>query len=157
MPGVGGGGGHRGRGECWAAVSSVALSRTAAEVVALTNAERGRAGLPPLAVDPLLMAAAQAHCAAWWAATSTTTSAPTAPRPGTGPRAAGSRRRTIGENLACGQRSPAEVVDGWTHSPGRRANILEREFGHMGVGFGGRRPGGHLLDPAVRWLTGHVL
>jgi uncharacterized protein YkwD len=51
--------------------------------------------------------------------------------------AAGSRRRTIGENIACGQRSPAEVVEGWMNSPGHRANILKPDFTHIGIGFAG--------------------
>ncbi|MEU2717749.1 CAP domain-containing protein [Streptomyces sp. NPDC007205] len=122
----------------WAApLTPDALSGTAAEVVALTNAERGRAGLPPLAVDPLLTAAAQAHCADMVARDFYDHTCPDGSQPWDRARAAGSRRRTIGENIACGQRSPAEVVDGWMHSPGHRANILKREFGHIGVGFAG--------------------
>ncbi|WP_317618519.1 CAP domain-containing protein [Streptomyces sp. FBKL.4005] len=41
---------------------------------------------------------------------------------------------------ACGRHSPAEAVAGWTNSPGHRANILGREFTHIGAGFtrGGR-------------------
>ena len=37
-------------------------------------------------------------------------------------------QRSIGENIACGQRSPTEVVRGWMNSPGHRANILKRDF-----------------------------
>nr|WP_079161910.1 CAP domain-containing protein [Streptomyces fodineus] len=127
----------------WAApLTPNALSRTAAEVVALTNAERGRAGLPPLAVDPLLTAAAQAHCADMVARDFYDHTSPDGSQPWDRAAAAGSRRRTIGENIACGQRSPAEVVDGWMNSPGHRANILKRDFGYIGVGFsGGGRAG----------------
>ena len=67
--------------------------------------------------------------------------------------AAGSTRRSIGENIACGQRSAAEVVEGWMNSPGHRANILKPGFTHIGVGFAGGGPRGHVLDPAVRRLT----
>ncbi|MGV4983761.1 CAP domain-containing protein [Streptomyces sp. NRAIS4] len=127
----------------WAApLTPDALSRTAAEVLALTNAERGRAGLPPLAVDPLLTAAAQAHCADMVARDFYDHTSPDGSQPWDRAAAAGSQRRTIGENIACGQRSPAEVVSGWMNSPGHRANILKREFGHIGVGFaGGGRAG----------------
>ncbi|WEO99270.1 CAP domain-containing protein [Streptomyces sp. FXJ1.172] len=127
----------------WAApLTPDALSRTAAEAVALTNGERRRAGLPPLAVDPLLTAAAQAHCADMVARDFYDHTCPDGSRPWDRAAAAGSRRRTIGENIACGQRSPAEVVTGWMNSPGHRANILKREFGHIGVGFaGGGRAG----------------
>jgi len=56
--------------------------------------------------------------------------------------AAGARHRSIGENIACGQRSPAEVVDGWMNSPGHRANILKPDFTHIGIGFAGGGPAG---------------
>ncbi|MEV5875227.1 CAP domain-containing protein [Streptomyces sp. NPDC052101] len=127
----------------WAApLTPDALSCTAAEVVALTNAERGRAGLPPLAVDPLLTVAAQAHCADMVARDFYDHTCPDGSQPWDRAAAAGSRLRAIGENIACGQRSPAEVVDGWMNSPGHRANILKRDFGHIGVGFaGGGRAG----------------
>jgi uncharacterized protein YkwD len=118
------------------------LSRTAAEVVALTNSARGRAGLLPLAVDARLTTAAQAHCADMAARDFYAHTSPDGAQPWDRAAAAGSRRRTIGENIACGQRSPAEVVDGWMNSPGHRANILKREFTHIGVGFtGGGRAG----------------
>ncbi|MQY37649.1 hypothetical protein SRB17_56530 [Streptomyces sp. RB17] len=135
--------GHRYWTALWAApLTPDALSRAAAEVVALTNAERGRAGLPPLAADLQLTAAAQAHCADMVARDFYDHVAPDGSRPWDRAAAAGYRRRTIGENIACGQRSPAEVVDGWMNSPGHRANILKREFGHIGVGFaGGGRAG----------------
>jgi len=41
----------------------------------------------------------------------------------------------LGENIAMGQRTPDEVVDGWMNSPGHRANILSRNFSEIGVGY----------------------
>jgi uncharacterized protein YkwD len=35
---------------------------------------------------------------------------------------------TVGENVAYGYTSGREVVQGWMHSPGHRANILNRGF-----------------------------
>jgi uncharacterized protein YkwD/stress response protein SCP2 len=127
----------------WAApLTPDGLSRTAAEVVALTNAARGRAGLPSLAVDPPLTAAAQAHCADMVARDFYSHTAPDGTQPWDRAAAAGCRRRRIGENIACGQRSPAEVVEGWMNSPSHRANILGRDFTHLGIGFsGGGRAG----------------
>ncbi|WAU81686.1 CAP domain-containing protein [Streptomyces sp. Qhu-G9] len=113
------------------------LARTAAEVVALTNAERAAAGLPPLAEDPLLTRAAQAHSADMVARAFYSHTSPDGSEPWHRASAAGSTRRTIGENIACGQRSPAEVVRGWMDSPGHRANILKPAFTHIGVGFAG--------------------
>ncbi|MBZ9643906.1 CAP domain-containing protein, partial [Streptomyces sp. PSKA30] len=118
------------------------LTRTAAEVVELTNRERTRAGLPPLAVDPVLTAAAQAHSADMVARDFYSHTAPDGSQPWDRAAAAGSTRRSIGENIACGQRSPAEVVTGWMNSPGHRANILKPGFTHLGIGFaGGGRAG----------------
>ncbi len=113
------------------------LTRTATEVIVLTNAERASAGLPPLAGDPLLTHAAQAHSddmvkRAFYSHTS-----PDGGEPWHRAAAAGSTRRAIGENIACGQRSPAEVVRGWMDSPGHRANILKAGFTHLGIGFAG--------------------
>lgn len=113
------------------------LTRTASEVVDLTNRERTRHGLPPLAVDPLLTTAAQAHSADMIARAFYSHTAPDGSQPWDRAAAAGSRRRSIGENIACGQRSPAEVVDGWMNSPGHRANILKPGFTHIGIGFAG--------------------
>ncbi|MFD6288441.1 CAP domain-containing protein [Streptomyces sp. NPDC060205] len=122
----------------WAApLTPGGLARTAAEVLALTNAERAAAGLPPLAEDPLLTRAAQAHSADMVARAFYSHTAPDGSEPWDRAAAAGSPRRTIGENIACGQRSPAEVVRGWMDSPGHRANILKPAFTHLGVGFAG--------------------
>jgi uncharacterized protein YkwD len=45
----------------------------------------------------------------------------------------------IGENLAAGQRTPAEVVEAWMNSPCHRQNIMHPAFTELGVGirFGG--------------------
>ncbi len=43
--------------------------------------------------------------------------------------------RTAGENIAKGQRTPAEVVKAWMNSSGHRANILNPSFTHIGVGY----------------------
>ncbi|MGW0865851.1 CAP domain-containing protein [Streptomyces sp. NPDC002611] len=118
------------------------LLGTAAAVTDLTNRERARAGLPPLAVDPLLTTAAQSHSADMVARAFYSHTGPDGSQPWDRAAAAGSTRRSIGENIACGQRSPAEVVEGWMNSPGHRANILKPGFTHIGVGFaGGGRAG----------------
>jgi uncharacterized protein YkwD/stress response protein SCP2 len=127
----------------WASpLTAAGLARTAAEVVDRTNRERAAAGLRPLAADSVLTAAAQAHSADMVARDFYSHTSPD----GGGPRdravAAGAARGTIGENIACGQRSPGAVVEGWMNSPGHRANILQPEFTHIGVGLaGGGRAG----------------
>ncbi|MCX5563203.1 CAP domain-containing protein [Streptomyces sp. NBC_00038] len=113
------------------------LVKTENKVVALTNAERTAAGLRPLSVDPLLTNAAQAHSSDMVARAFYSHTSPGGSQPWDRAAAAGSRRRTIGENIACGQRSPAEVVLGWMNSPGHRANILKPDFTHIGIGLAG--------------------
>ncbi|WP_329372297.1 CAP domain-containing protein [Streptomyces sp. NBC_01483] len=113
------------------------LRQTAGEVVALTNAERAAEGLAPLAVDAPLTTAAQAHSDDMVARAFYSHTSPDGSRPWDRAATAGSSRRTIGENIACGQRSPAEVVRGWMNSPGHRANILKPDFTHIGIGLAG--------------------
>jgi uncharacterized protein YkwD/stress response protein SCP2 len=118
------------------------LAGTAAAVIDLTNRERTRYGLPPLSADPLLTTAAQAHSADMVARAFYAHTAPDGSQPWDRAAAAGSTRRSVGENIACGQRSPADVVEGWMNSPGHRANILKPGFTHIGIGFaGGGRAG----------------
>ncbi|WP_171166646.1 CAP domain-containing protein [Streptomyces sp. I05A-00742] len=118
------------------------LSRTAAEVLALTNARRAAAGLRPLSDDARLAAAAQAHSGDMAARGYHSHTSPDGRQPWDRAVAAGSTHRSTGENIACGQRSPAEVVEGWMNSPGHRANILTPGFTHLGVGFAGGGPAG---------------
>ncbi|MEU0898342.1 CAP domain-containing protein [Streptomyces massasporeus] len=118
------------------------LAGTAAAVIDLTNRQRAQHGLLPLSADPLLTTAAQAHSADMVARAFYAHTAPDGSQPWDRAAAAGSTRRSIGENIACGQRSPADVVEGWMNSPGHRANLLKPGFTHIGVGFaGGGRAG----------------
>ncbi|MFE4368980.1 CAP domain-containing protein [Streptomyces sp. NPDC056835] len=127
----------------WAAPFTAAgLLRTVAEVLSLTNAERTRAGLRPLADDRQLAAAAQAYSTDMAARAFYSHTSPEGLAPWDRAAAAGAAHRGIGENIACGQRDPREVVRGWMDSPGHRANILKPDFTHLGVGFAGGGPAG---------------
>lgn len=46
--------------------------------------------------------------------------------------------RTCGENIAMGQRTPAQVVESWRNSPGHYANMVKAGFGKLGVGMSNR-------------------
>jgi uncharacterized protein YkwD/stress response protein SCP2 len=113
------------------------LAHTAYEVLSRTNAERAAAGLPPLAHDPGLAAVAQAYSTDMATRGFYSHTSPEGLEPWDRARAAGCPHRGIGENIACGQRSPSEVVQGWMNSPGHRANILKADFTHLGIGFAG--------------------
>ncbi|CAM5285500.1 CAP domain-containing protein [Streptomyces abikoensis] len=120
----------------WAApMTPGGLARLTAEVIALTNAERAAAGLRPLAADHRLAAAAQAHSDDMVARDFYAHTSPEGGEPWDRARAAGAPHPGIGENIACGQRSAAEVVRDWMNSPGHRANILKPDFAHIGVGY----------------------
>ena len=43
--------------------------------------------------------------------------------------------RAVGENIAAGYDSPAEVMRGWLGSPGHCANLMSDAFTHLGVGY----------------------
>ncbi len=43
--------------------------------------------------------------------------------------------RSAGENIAKGQTTPQQVMQGWMNSPGHRANILNSSFTQIGVGI----------------------
>ncbi|MBP2406876.1 CAP domain-containing protein [Streptomyces syringium] len=111
------------------------LARFASQVVTLTNAERTAAGLRPLAVDARLTVAAQGHSADMAGRDFYSHTTPEGREPWDRAAAAGCPHRGIGENIACGQRSPAEVLRGWMESPGHRANILTPHFTHIGIGY----------------------
>jgi len=47
----------------------------------------------------------------------------------------GVRYATAGENIAYGHKTAAHVMQDWMDSPGHRANILGKDFTHIGVGI----------------------
>lgn len=51
---------------------------------------------------------------------------------------------SMGENIARGQDTPQQVVDAWMNSTGHRANILNSNYTHLGVGV-------HIGPPQGPW------
>ena len=43
--------------------------------------------------------------------------------------------KSAGENIAMGQSTPEQVVKAWMNSSGHRANILNKNYTHIGVGY----------------------
>lgn len=106
----------------------------AAEAVAsLVNAARRDAGLSELELDADLCAAAQAR--AQEIAQSFSHTRPDGSSCFTVLEEFGISYRAAGENIAMGQRTPEEVMDGWMNSSGHRANILNGTFTSIGVGY----------------------
>src|SRR3954463_9608672 len=67
----------------------------------------------------------------------------------------GARGYTLGENIAWGSwdyATPANIVDGWMHSAGHRANILNGRFHEIGLGVARGAPVGG-QDRAGTYVT----
>ena len=112
------------------AAASATAATVQEEIFAEVNAERTAVGLPPLARDSTIDAAAQewanhlsstgmfAHSTSQWR----TDRIPFG-------------WDTHGENIAKGYRTSAAVMDGWMNSPGHRDNLLRSSFTRIGVGY----------------------
>lgn len=103
------------------------------QVVKLVNIERAKKGLNPLTVDTKVQAAAQVRARECEQSFSHTR--PNGSNFSTALREQGVSYRRSGENIAWGQRTPEEVVNAWMNSSGHRANILNRNFTKIGVGY----------------------
>ncbi|WP_234042285.1 sigma-70 family RNA polymerase sigma factor [Streptomyces marianii] len=106
-----------------------------AQVVALVNTERAKAGCGPVRSNDKLETAARRHSEDMAARGYFDHTSPDGTDPGDRITAAGYRWSTYGENIARGQQSPSSVMDSWMNSPGHRANILNCSFKELGVGI----------------------
>lgn len=102
------------------------------QVVDLVNAERAKAGLAPLTIDANVEKAANVR------ANEIQTSFDHV-RPNGGSFSTALKEQSVnfqgaGENIAWGQKTPEEVMNAWMNSAGHRANILNKNFTHIGVG-----------------------
>ena len=107
-----------------------------ARVLELTNAERQKAGLPPLVLNDSLTDAAQNYSQVL--ATTGCFEHTCGPVPDFAERdgqAGYTNWSAIGENIAAGYETPDAVVAGWMASPGHRANILSPNFTEIGIGM----------------------
>lgn len=112
-----------------------ALSQFEVQVVELTNQERAKQGLAPLQIDEELSRVAREKSRDMATRGYFDHNSPTYGSPFDMMKAYGINYRTAGENIAKGQRTPQEVVNAWMNSPGHRANIMNGNFTHIGVGF----------------------
>ena len=111
--------------------SGVAVSENfAEEVLQLVNIEREKVGLKPLKLSPQLMQSANIR-----AKELPTLFSHTRPDGTDCFTAVKIPYRRIGENVAAGQPTPKDVVEAWMDSPGHRENILNPNFGRMGIGY----------------------
>lgn len=108
-----------------------AAGGVARDVFDLTNAERAKAGLAPLAGNAALDSAA-GEWARYLADSCTFAHSSTAWRT---ERTAPAGWTATGENIAAGQSTPSAVMTAWMNSSGHRANILNARYTGLGVGY----------------------
>lgn len=99
-----------------------------------TNRQRANNGLPPLASNADLAAAAAAKVDDMFAYQYFAHESPTGKNAGDLAQDAGYAYILVGENLALGNfENDAVLVQAWMDSPGHRANILHERFEEIGV------------------------
>lgn len=111
---------------------TVPESSFAARVIELVNEERAREGLKPLTYDAAIEQAALVR--AKEIQTSFSHTRPNGTSFVTAMKEAGVSYRRAGENIAWGQKTPEQVVGVWMNSPSHRANIMNANYGRIGVG-----------------------
>ncbi|MFE4710046.1 MULTISPECIES: CAP domain-containing protein [unclassified Paenibacillus] len=105
------------------------------QIVTLVNKERAAAGLSPVSALDSLNKVAAAKATDMRSNNYFDHTSPTYGSPFDMMKSFGITYRAAGENIAMGQRSPEEVMTAWMNSPGHRANILNKDFNYIGVGF----------------------
>jgi uncharacterized YkwD family protein len=115
--------------------TSGTVSQYVQQVIALTNQQRTKNGLPALKTDTQLSGVAQKKAMDMQQNHYFSHTSPTYGSPFDMMRDFGVTYKSAGENIAQGQRTPQEVVTAWMNSEGHRKNILSANFTHIGVGF----------------------
>ena len=105
------------------------------EVVRLVNIERAKKGLGALAQDWQLSRVARYKSQDMRDNKYFSHTSPTYGSPFEMMKSFGISYKSAGENIARGQKTPKSVVDAWMNSSGHRANILNKSFTHIGVGY----------------------
>jgi uncharacterized protein YkwD len=116
-----------------AGITDLAAVRRA--MLARVNAERQAKGLPPLTSEPHLDAAAQAHAEDMLARSYYDHASLEGRTPRDRVEVTGYLAHKVGENIAEGEFSVDEVMDGWLASSGHRRNLLDEGFTHFGMGL----------------------
>lgn len=114
---------------------NASVSAVEQEILTLTNAERKKAGLAPLAIDHALLKSAREKSKDMANNRYFSHTSPTYGSPFDQMASFGVKYRSAAENIAKGQRSAKEVVRAWMDSPGHRQNILTGSFTHIGIGY----------------------
>ncbi len=114
----------------------------AIDVLELTNTQRLNAGLGQLAWDDTLAQVAAGHACDMINDNFFEHENLEGEHVGDRATALNYQWQMIGENLAAGQTTPQQVVDGWMASEGHRKNILRPQFTTLGIAY---RQGGSYM------------
>ncbi|MEE2780635.1 MAG: CAP domain-containing protein [Planctomycetota bacterium] len=113
---------------------SIRLNKDEREILKLTNQVRKKNGLGKLQLDTRLVATARDHCVDMQKHNFFAHESPVEGKATPFDRAALFGTTANAENLAAGNVTPAEVVQGWLDSPGHRVNLLQPDMKRTGVG-----------------------
>lgn len=113
------------------------------------NVERRKARLHPLRLHPELSRAAQRHAEDMLARSFYGHETPQGRTPLERIQSTGYAPSTVAENIARGQFSVDEVMEGWMDSKVHRVNILGRSFTEAGLGFAA---GINETGPTILWV-----
>lgn len=115
-------------------VASQGSAKAEAAVRCLVNQRRTAAGLKPLAFSAKAAKAAQGHTDDMVRRRYFDHVSPGGSSVADRVNHTGMKWRSVGENIAVGQRTPASVMKSWMNSAGHRANIMNADFTVLGVG-----------------------
>lgn len=105
------------------------------EVFQLVNQEREKHGLKPLQLEPAVLKVADKKSQDMKEKHYFNHQSPTYGSPFEMLQQHGVDFRAAGENIAAGQKTAKQVMDGWMNSEGHRANILNPDYTHIGIGY----------------------
>jgi uncharacterized YkwD family protein len=127
--------------------AKVASSHPAADenlILKQVNTERANAGLAPLTIDMRLVQTARAKSQDMIDNGYFDHNSPDLGSPFDQMKRAGISYNHAGENIA-GNSSAVRAMEDWMNSPGHRANILNPDFTHIGIGVVDGGPYGKML------------
>ncbi|MFJ7847866.1 CAP domain-containing protein [Peribacillus sp. NPDC097206] len=105
------------------------------QVLDLVNSERSKAGLKDLELDQELSNVAKTKSGDMRDNHYLSHTSPTYGSPFDMMKSFGIGYTYAGENIAAGQTSASAVMKSWMNSPGHKANILNGNYTHIGVGY----------------------
>lgn len=117
------------------ASEKITSSGYAQEILQLVNQERSKQGLKALQLDSKLNQVATVKAKDMASNHYFSHDSPTYGTPFDMMHSFNVSYRSAGENIAAGQKTAQEVMNSWMNSAGHRANILNKNYTHLGVGY----------------------